>query len=314
MKKGITYFLKLFFGLGLLLYLIFFKTKPEILFGLVRKINWPVAILAFSLHAVGLLISAIRWKLLLDDRGSRYSVTTLIQYYLVGTFFSHFLPSRFGGDVARMADTRHIREGLAGSFAVIVYERMSGIAALLAFALISSLVKFGFIKEIPVIYLFLVANLLAMILLIWAWKKIPENFFIRFQRKPGWLSRVLNKLNLVHAIIRDFLTRKKLLRKVMIWAFLLQLNVIIHYYFIGQSLKTTAIPFLDYFFIIPILLFILSIPISINGIGVRDFVLIKFFGYYGYDASYAIGFSLLDLFFNLVLGILGGMFYIFRKK
>lgn len=314
MKKAILYLLKLGFGLGLLLYLVFFKTRPETLFGLLKGIDWPVAILAFSLHAVGLLISAVRWKLLLDDRGSHDSIFTLARYYLVGTFFSHFLPSRFGGDVARISDTRHIREGLAGSFAVVVYERMSGIAALLAFALFSSLIKFRFTMEIPIIYLSLAASLLAMILMVWAWQKIPLDFFLRFGRDLAWFARVMNKLNLVHAIIHDFLTRKKLLKRVMLWAFLLQFNVVFHYYFIGRSLKATAIPFLDYFFIIPILLFILSIPISINGIGIRDFVLIRFFQYYGYDASYAIGFSLLDVLFNLVLGILGGLIYIFRKK
>ena len=124
----------------------------------------------------------------------------------------------------------------------------------------------------------------------------------------------MNKLNLVHAVIHDFLSRKHLLKRVMLWAILLQFNVVFHYYFIGRSLKATAIPFLDYFFIIPILLFILSIPVSINGIGIRDFVLIRFFQYYGYDASYAIGFSLLDVLFTLLLGILGGLIYILRKK
>ena len=62
------------------------------------------------------------------------------------------------------------------------------------------------------------------------------------------------------------------------------------------------------------MLFILSFPISINGIGVRDLFLIKLFVYYGYPAQFAIAFSLLDLAFNLLLGIIGGLIYIFRKK
>jgi hypothetical protein len=74
------------------------------------------------------------------------------------------------------------------------------------------------------------------------------------------------------------------------------------------------IPLLDYFFSIPLMLFILSFPVSINGIGVRDLFLIKFFAFYGYPAQFAIAFSLLDVAFSLVLGILGGLIYIVRRK
>ena len=88
----------------------------------------------------------------------------------------------------------------------------------------------------------------------------------------------------------------------------------IHYYLIGQALHLGRIPLLDYFFSIPIMLFILSLPVSINGIGVRDLFLIEIFAQYGYPASVAIAFSLLDLAFNLLLGIAGGLIYIFRKK
>jgi hypothetical protein len=117
-----------------------------------------------------------------------------------------------------------------------------------------------------------------------------------------------------HAIILDFLQHRRLSKKVFFWALLLQFNVVVHYFFIGQALKMDRIPFGDYFFIIPILLFILSFPLSINGIGVRDLFLIKLFAAYHYPAHFAIAFSLLDVAFNLLLGIAGGLLYVLRKK
>ncbi len=95
---------------------------------------------------------------------------------------------------------------------------------------------------------------------------------------------------------------------------LLQFNVMLHFFFFGQALHMGRIPFLDYFFSIPIMLFILSFPISINGIGVRDLFLINFFALYRYPAQFAIAFSLLDLTFSLLLGVIGGVIYIFREK
>ena len=75
------------------------------------------------------------------------------------------------------------------------------------------------------------------------------------------------------------------------------------------------IPFLDYSFSIPILLFILSFPASINGIGVREFFLIRLFvDYWATRPPSPIAFSMLDVAFNLLLGIIGGLIYIFRAK
>jgi hypothetical protein len=82
----------------------------------------------------------------------------------------------------------------------------------------------------------------------------------------------------------------------------------------GQALKLARIALLYYFFSIPLMLFLLSFPVSINGIGVRDLFLIQLFTYYGYPAQMAIAFSLLDVAFNLLLGICGGLIYVFRKN
>lgn len=314
MKKKIFFICKLIFGFGLLGYLVAYKTDPAAILAVLKGISWPLAVAAFLLHAVGLLISAIRWKLLLDEKGSPYSIRQLMQYYLVGIFFSHFLPSRFGGDVVRVSDTRDIPEGMAASLAVVVYERLSGIVALMVFALVSALIKLKFTMGFPFIYLTLLAGFVFLALLILLWLKLPRDFVSHWKPRWPFLARIVAKLSVIHAVIYDFLKHKKIQQRVVFWAFLLQLNVVIHYYLIGMALKTTRIPFLDYFFIIPILLFILSVPLSINGIGVRDLTMIKFFSLYGYGASYAIGFSLLDVLFNLILGVIGGLIYSLRKK
>ena len=75
------------------------------------------------------------------------------------------------------------------------------------------------------------------------------------------------------------------------------------------------IPLLDYFFSIPIMLFILSFPISINGIGVRDLFLVNFFAYVRLPGPVRHRFfPARPVAFNLLLGIIGGLIYIFRKK
>ena len=313
-RKNIFFLFKIVFGFGLLFYLVLVIARPHEIFSVLKDVLWPMAALAFGLHAFGFLFSALRWKLILDGYGADFSIPQLVRSLLVGSFFNLFLPTRFGGDVMRVSDTRHIEQGATASLAVIVYERMSGILALLVFALFASLLKIRFIKELPLLYVSLLVSLLGIFLLVLVWKKLPRGFLAGLNCRYSWVRKILDKLDKFHAIILDFVNHRALSRKVFFWALLLQLNVVIHYYLIGQALKLGRIPLLDYFFSIPIMLFILSLPVSINGIGVRDLFLIEIFTYYGYPASVAIAFSLLDLAFNLLLGIAGGLIYIFRKK
>ncbi len=313
-RKTVFFLFKFVFGFGLLLYLVLYLARPQEIIAAIKDVSWAMALLAFGLHAFGFLFSALRWKLILDETGADFSIPQLIRSLLVGSFFNLFLPTRFGGDVVRVSDTRHIEQGATASLAVIVYERMSGIVALLVFALFASLLKIGFIKEMPILYLSLLVSLLGIFLLVLAWKKIPRGFLAGRDCRRPWGRKILDKLDRFHAIILDFVNHRALSKKVFFWALLLQFNVVIHYYLIGQALRLGRIPLLDYFFSIPIMLFVLSFPISINGIGVRDLFLIQLFTYYGYPASVAIAFSLLDLAFNLLLGIIGGLIYIFRKK
>jgi len=315
MKRKVLFFLlKFLFGFGLLFYLIFFSARPQGIVAVLRNVSWPMVLMAFSLHIFGYLFSALRWKLILDEKRADYSLWQLIQSLLVGTFFNHFLPTRFGGDVIRIRDTRDIEQGTTASLAVVVYERMNGIVALLLLAMLSSFVKIRFIKDLPLLYVSLLISLFGILLLLLAWKKLPRGFLAGIRCQRPWLQKTLQQLDMFHGIILDFLQHRRLSKKVFYWALLLQFNVIVHYFFIGQALKMDRIPLVDYFFSIPIMLFILSFPISINGIGVRDFFLIKLFVFYKYPASYAIAFSLLDVAFNLLLGIIGGLIYIFRKK
>jgi glycosyltransferase 2 family protein len=315
MKRKVVFFLlKFIFGFGLLFYLVFYSARPQGIIAVFKNVSWPMVLLAFSLHSFGLFFSAKRWKLILDEKEGGFSLWQLTQSLLVGTFFNHFLPTRFGGDVVRIRDTRHIEQGMTASLAVVVYERMSGIAALLIMALLASFLRIRFISELPLLYVSLLVSLLGIFLLLLAWKKLPRGYLAGIGCRRPWLQKVLCKLDMFHGIILDFLKHRRLSEKVFGWALMLQLNVVVHYFFIGQALKMGRIPFLDYFFSIPILMFILSFPVSINGIGVRDFFLIKVFAYYGYPASFAIAFSMLDVAFNLLLGIIGGLIYIFRKK
>ncbi len=312
-KKTIKFFIKLFVGLTLIAYLLFFKTKPELVVKVLKNSNFILLILSFSLHSVGIFISSVRWKILLDNSQANYSIIDLMKSYLVANFFNHFLPTRFGGDIIRVSDTRNTKSGISGSVSIVAVERTTGIIVLLGFALISSLIKIDFVKKLPFILISMAIGLFGLIIIVIFFKYVKKDFFLRFKFNMNFINKLFLKINSFHNSLLDSIENKIVLKKVFFWSFLLQINVVIHYYLIGLAIGL-KIPFVDYFFTIPILLFALTLPITVNGLGVREIVLNAFFIYYGYNMSFAISFSAVDLGFNLILGLIGGIIYLFRKK
>src|SRR3970040_968382 len=65
--------------------------------------GWAVAALGSSLVMV--VVSAWRWRVLLQVQAVAMPLGRLTESFLVATFFNNFLPSNIGGDVVRVADT-----------------------------------------------------------------------------------------------------------------------------------------------------------------------------------------------------------------
>jgi uncharacterized membrane protein YbhN (UPF0104 family) len=133
--------------------------------------------------------------------------------------------------------------------------------------------------------------------------KIPET---------GWRGKAKAKALDFHDVLLSYGRTPGPLFKAFFWALLLQINVVVHYYMIGRALHL-SIPFLDYFIFIPIVHLILLIPITINGLGLREVSYIEIFRFYGISAGASISFSMVDVAFMLVIGLAGGLTYILRR-
>ena len=73
------------------------------------------------------------------------------------------------------------------------------------------------------------------------------------------------------------------------------------------------IPFNHFFLIIPLSIFIMMLPISINGIGIRESIFAFFFLSYGVSKPEAVAFAWLVYGITILQGVVGGIVYALRK-
>ncbi len=312
-KNFFIFVLKFIFSLSILAFILIKKTPINDIGASIKGASLFWIGLSFSFHSLGLLISSYRWQILIHAQGDHVPLGFLAKSYLVGNFFNLFLPSRFGGDVVRILDGSRYSKSLLKSSAIVFVERLSGIIVLLIFAFGVSLFRLDITQRLPVIWISLGVGFMGLAAILCFFLPISKTVIDKIPQK-GVLGKIKRKIFEFREIIFVYKEKKEALLKALFWALLLQINVILHYYFVGKALHLD-IPLIDYFIFIPIVLIILTIPITINGLGLREALYMTIFVSYGIINSSAVSFSLIaDIAFAFLIGIIGGIIYAFRKQ
>ncbi|MCJ7679695.1 MAG: flippase-like domain-containing protein [Candidatus Aminicenantes bacterium] len=312
-KKLRGFLIKL--AVSLILILVYIIFIQDISFGDIWRpiqhasLLWLAA--ALSLHGIGQLISAIRWKILIQAQGDRIPLLFLVQSYLVGMFFNLFLPGRIGGDVVRIWDSSRYSLSVSKSSAVVVVERLQGILVLFGFALAGSLLRLPFAGRYPVIWMALGLSLVGFLVFFLFLLPPAERLLHRLPEK-GWGARVKTPVLAFRNTILHYRTQKPAFIRAMGMSLCLQLNVILYYFFITKALHLT-LPIIDFFIFIPIVHFVTLIPITVNGLGLREMSFGEILKVYGLTAQAGISLGLVDFGFIIIVGLIGGLLFLLRK-
>ncbi|MCQ2060758.1 MAG: flippase-like domain-containing protein [Fibrobacter sp.] len=286
-KKFLKTFLKLAITLGGLVYI--FHKVP--LTDAIHNWNnntlpWLLAILALTV--VLMAIQANRWRGLLLDEGKKVSFKTFYAYIALGYFFNNLLPSGFGGDAVKTIAFGKRFGNTANSVAAIVISRVMGLIAMF----VCFFIALPFVASqynIPVIYTITVSliALLSVVIItsgLFADKvKAPQKLTSRF---PSLL-----KLQSAFAIYREHPKAFLLSGLDSIW--LQIVTIIIHYaYFKAVGIDVDI-------FVITVFTTIMvtftMLPISINGIGIRENVQVSLYtGLLGIPADVVLASTLLS--------------------
>jgi len=300
--------LKLIVSAGLLFVLLRNANLGDIWQSMRTANPWVLAV-AFSLHGVGFLLSAFRWRLLLRTRDSDASVVFLVRSYVVGVFFNNFLPSTIGGDVYRAYDSWKLGQSKSSAVAVVFVDRFLGLFALMLFALVALSDRSALTQDFPALLGWVILGTVGMTAFLWL-----------IFAPPRWLPALIARVRLpaggkIKRVVEAFLAfegERRALAQALVLSLLLQANVVLHYYLISESLGL-EVPLSSFFLIIPLAIVIMMVPVSVNGIGVREGVFVLFFAPFGVAAAEAIAFSWLAYGMTVVQGVLGGVLYATRK-
>ena len=143
---------------------------------------------ALAVLAVGVLLRAVRWRLLFS-RDTRPPLGPTTRALLVGTFFNNVLPARAGEAIRVLVLHREAGTSRAEALATAVTERTYDVIALLVllFAALPWLPEVTWVRRAAVLAIVVAIGLAAMVLVLARWRERPLRFLLRpLSRLPGF--------------------------------------------------------------------------------------------------------------------------------
>ncbi|MDQ2904379.1 MAG: flippase-like domain-containing protein [Chloroflexota bacterium] len=263
-------------------------------------------LLGLVVGAASLVASAYQWRSLLYAERMRFDLAELINLYVVGIAFSHFLPTGIGGDVVKALYTGRAPGDNERAFSAVIMSRVTGFVGMLVMAT-TVLVLWRASFSAPVALGFallavLVTTMIASVLCSAIW--LPRRLRGR-RATPRILGPVLRTgTALLAAARRPRSLCIATLFGVFFWAL-----ACLNYYGYATALDI-HVPLYFYFVAIPLISLITLLPISINGFGLRETALVYVLATVHISSTTALLLGLLVDAQALLFGLIGGCIYL----
>ncbi|MCL1956865.1 MAG: flippase-like domain-containing protein [Fibromonadales bacterium] len=251
---------KLFVSL-LLLILILWKFPVSEIIANLQNVQVAWLLVCFLLGELVIVNQAFRWYyLLIVPKEQKPKFGALLKYTLAGYFFNLFAPGGLGGDAYRSIALGKAHNVIAGSVASVFVARILGLVALcLLFWL-----ALPYSEQVPeqAIWFMAVATFLLLIFCLC----IVFNPF-----NMGKFKAFAEKL-------REYKKYPLRLLAAMLGSLFMQILVILMQVAVFKSVGI-SIPLAFVFAVVPVTILITTIPISFNGIGIREWSLLSLTAY-----------------------------------
>ncbi|MDD3802853.1 MAG: lysylphosphatidylglycerol synthase transmembrane domain-containing protein [bacterium] len=294
----------------LILYFIFAKIDFFGTLEVMRNSNLIFIVLAFLTNFIFTYILALRWQMVLKLYGFNVSVFRSFKIYIIGLFFGNFLPSTVGTDVIRGIYIADKDKQLSDVISSILIERWLGLLGIVTYVTIMPIIFFNRVQ----IKYFIPLSAGGIILSVLFFASIANDRIFGFFFSLFSKIKVLKfgeKINSLFTSLRLIKNHKRQLVINLTLSFMIQLVFVFTNYFIVLS-QDLDITFIDLLIYVPFISVISMIPLTINGLGLREWAYITFFG--GTAREQTVALSLSFFIITVLFSLLGGLFFLTEKK
>jgi glycosyltransferase 2 family protein len=221
---------------------------------------------ALGLQLITQVISTWRWRMLAEPFKLGGTFREYLSYYFVGMFFNLVLPTSVGGDVVRAWYLAHRQKEATGkrmpAFLSVLADRVSGVVVL---ALVAAVATLLCPIQLPTTINIIVAGVALAALA----GVIGLPLLNRILHSSRFASHRFERFRRISEGGMTYLRDRPLLAKTTALSLIVQVNSVLVMALIGVGLGL-PIPLLYYGILMPLVTLLTLLPVSVNGMGLRE--------------------------------------------
>ena len=272
--------------------------------------------LSLALMGATLALGMARWHMALRVQGLQLSPGRTAEISFVAHFFNSFLLGSNGGDLMKAwyaaRETHHKK---TEAVLTVLVDRLIGLWAMLLFACVMMLFNFrllfsdGWMRLLAgVVFAMMLAGSAGLAVAFWGGvskKWSGARSWLRRLPKGEWLERTLDSCRL-------FGRAPLFVPKALAISMALNAACVLQFIVLGRGMGLT-IPPLVMFAVVPIVICISALPVTPNGLGVRENLFVQMLAAIAVDPTAALSLSLLAYAGSLIWSLIGGVVYLTLK-
>ncbi len=293
---------------------IFWFTDVRAIFARIADARFEYVAAGVLIYAAGQALSTWKWRLLLAPVGlGAVRYTRLLAFYFIGMFFNLFLPTVVGGDAVKAVLLARETGSAARATTSVFMERNLGLFALLSIALIAA-------WRAPAVDLMGVTLSTLTVLLFSGF--IAINVVLATRGVYGLADRLIAATPLrrmrvratpLHDAVTSYWSHGGVILGAVLLSFVFQ-ALVIAVVFLNARALDLRFPFASVAVFVPLISLAGMIPVSVNGLGVREALYIFFFGRLGAPTEVSVSLALLYLAVTFTASLPGGVVYALQRS
>jgi uncharacterized protein (TIRG00374 family) len=300
---------KILLSIALFVYVVA-KISPGDIWATLRPAQPMVLTAAALLFLASNLLGSWLWGRLLRVQGVVLPYRKAAAYYFVGLFFNNFFPSNIGGDIARISEASKHSGEVGPAFSATLMDRLLGF---LAIALVAVLASFMTLDRFH-LYAIYMAISIAFTVGLGLFAAIYHRGILELVEWPFRLVGAHGAADRISSVMDDlhgFRSHPGALLLTFAATILVQISRILVHALVGLAIGVrVAIGY--YFLFVPVLGALVSLPISLNGLGIREGAGVVLFRMAGMTSEQAFTVPFLTYLISVLISLLGGLIFVSR--
>ena len=324
-RKFIFKLLRMAFGVGIavVLVVVTVRSTGSDLLQEWHQAEKPFLVAAAAMFFFLLVLSTIRWQILLRVQEIRLGAMELLRLTLIGLFFNMMMPGAVGGDLVKTAILmRRARDKKPEVITTVFLDRVFGAIGLFTLAIIMALLFIPVLLRIkPELYpvvmktlaVLTIAGLAAAGLFFLLGLGGKEKHLWLKRILTGWIRKLPDTLERWVGKMTEALAAYRRHKRTVVFALLISVSGHALYsvmlFLVGLGLGERGIGIFRYFVVVPIANAVSAVPLTPGGVGTRDASFAFLFSLLGAPSEKVGAIAVIMTFIILFWALVGGLVF-----